>query len=177
VVDGTASLIVWRALEGVYESLGFDALGDEAFKALALGRIIEPTSKVDTLRVLAELGVPAPSRSTVTRCLQRAVERDYRATIATACYRHVTRSSGLALVLYDVSVRREALVVRLEVRDLHRGVRRSGCRVAGGSLSAGTCVRVGAAPTKPCRVSTVGWRGCGERAGEVYARNRCHYLS
>jgi hypothetical protein len=103
VVDGTASLIVWQALEGVYESLGFDALGDEAFKALVLGRIIEPTSKVDTLRVLAELGVPAPSRSTVTRCLQRAVERDYRATIATACYRHVTRSSGLALVLYDVT--------------------------------------------------------------------------
>jgi hypothetical protein len=103
VVDSTASLIVWQALEGVYESLGFDALGDEAFKALVVGRIIEPTSKVDTLRVLAELGVPAPSRSTVTRCLQRAVERDYRATIAAACYRHVTRSSGLAMVLYDVT--------------------------------------------------------------------------
>ena len=103
VIEGTASLTVWHALEGVFESLGFDALGDEAFKSLVLGRIIEPTSKVDTLRVLAELGVPAPSRSTVTRCLQRIVKRDYRTTIATACYRHVTRSSGLGLVLYDVT--------------------------------------------------------------------------
>ena len=38
--------------------LGSTQVGDEAFKALVLARIIEPTSKVDTVRVLAELGVP-----------------------------------------------------------------------------------------------------------------------
>jgi hypothetical protein len=34
-------------------------------------------------------------------------------------------------------------------------------------------VRVGAAPTKPGRVSTARWCGPGERGGEEYARNRC----
>jgi hypothetical protein len=45
VVDGTASLIVWETLEAVYTSLGFDQIADNAFKALVLARIIEPTSK------------------------------------------------------------------------------------------------------------------------------------
>jgi hypothetical protein len=41
----------------VYDALGFGAVGDEAFRALVLARIIEPTSKLDTVRVLDELGV------------------------------------------------------------------------------------------------------------------------
>ncbi len=69
MVEGTASLIVWDALRGVFDGLGFDAVGDEAFTSLVLGRIIEPTSKADTVRVLTELGVPAPSRVTFMRCL------------------------------------------------------------------------------------------------------------
>ena len=38
---------------------GFDqaAGGDEVFRQLVLARIIEPTSKVDALRVLEETGV------------------------------------------------------------------------------------------------------------------------
>ena len=103
VVTGTASLLVWEALASVYASLGFEQVGDDAFEALVLGRIIEPTSKVDTLRVLAELGVPVPSRSTVTRCVRRVTERDYRSRIADACYAHATRSHALALVLYDLT--------------------------------------------------------------------------
>ena len=74
-----------------------------AFKALVLGRIIEPTSKVDTIRVLGDLGVPSPSRATFRRCLQRTVERDYRSVIAHACYAHATRTGSLALVLYDLT--------------------------------------------------------------------------
>ena len=102
-VVATPSLVLWDALEGVYTSLGFDAVGDAAFKALVLGRIIEPTSKVDTLRVLAEVGVSAPSPATVTRCLRRVVERDYRGVLAGACYAHATAGARLALVLYDVT--------------------------------------------------------------------------
>ena len=68
-----------------------------------LGRIVEPTSKLDTVRVLDELGVASPSRVTFMRCLKRAVAKDYRSVIAEACYRHATRSGGLALVLYDVT--------------------------------------------------------------------------
>lgn len=51
VVDETASLILWEALEAVYDVLGFGRIRDEAFRALVLGRIIEPTSKADTVRV------------------------------------------------------------------------------------------------------------------------------
>ena len=103
VVTGTASLLVWEALAGAYSSLGFGQVDDDAFRSLVLGRIIEPTSKVDTLRVLAELGVPVPSRSTVTRCVQRVTVRDYRARIVDACYAHATRTGALALVLYDLT--------------------------------------------------------------------------
>jgi transposase len=103
VVEGTASLVVWEALEAVYAALGFDQLGDRAFKALVLARIIEPTSKADTVRVMAELGVPGPTRVTFMRCLKRVIERDYRGVIATACYAHAARGGGLALVLYDLT--------------------------------------------------------------------------
>lgn len=103
VVTGTASLLVWEALASIYASLGFDQVGDDAFKALVLGRIIEPTSKIDTIRVLGELGVPSPSRATFRRCLQRTIERDYRSVIAHACYAHATRTGALALVLYDLT--------------------------------------------------------------------------
>ena len=70
VVEGTASLIVRETLAAVYASLGFDQIADNAFKALVLARIIEPTSKADTVRVLAELGVPGPTRVTFMRSLK-----------------------------------------------------------------------------------------------------------
>ena len=82
LVEATGSLILWNALVTVYDALGFSVMRDEAFKALVLGRIIEPTSKVDTIRVLGEVGVPAPSRATFQRCLRRTVEGDYRDTIS-----------------------------------------------------------------------------------------------
>ena len=71
VVEATGSLILWDALSSVYDALGFSAVRDEAFPALVLGRIIEPTSKVDTIRVLDELGVDSPSLSTIRRCVKR----------------------------------------------------------------------------------------------------------
>ena len=103
VVEATGSLILWEALAGVYESLGFTEIDDEAFRALVLGRIIEPTSKLDTIRVLNDIGVGSPSLSTFRRCLKRTIERGYRATIATACYRHATATGSLGLALYDVT--------------------------------------------------------------------------
>ena len=39
--------------------LGLDrARRDEVFEQLVLARIIEPTSKLDTIRVLEEIGIP-----------------------------------------------------------------------------------------------------------------------
>ena len=45
---------LWDALCRAYDVLGFDqaAGGDEVFRQLVLARIIEPTSKADSLRVL-----------------------------------------------------------------------------------------------------------------------------
>jgi ABC-type branched-subunit amino acid transport system ATPase component len=50
---------LWEALCRAYDVLGFDeaAAGDEAFRQLMLARIIEPTSKADSLRVIEEAGV------------------------------------------------------------------------------------------------------------------------
>jgi hypothetical protein len=54
---------LWNALCRAYDALGFpQATGsDEVFRQLVLARIIEPTSKQDSLRVLEEAGAPAPS--------------------------------------------------------------------------------------------------------------------
>jgi hypothetical protein len=46
------------ALDRAYRALGLDAAagGDEVFRHLVLARIIEPSSKLDSLRVLEEAG-------------------------------------------------------------------------------------------------------------------------
>src|SRR3954452_2303167 len=103
VVVATSARVLWQALDGVYEALGFTVIRDEAFRALVMARIVEPTSKLDTVRVLGELGVDSPSRVTFMRCLKRSVARDYRELISQACFRHATRTTRLRLALYDVT--------------------------------------------------------------------------
>lgn len=71
-------MIVWDALCGLYDALGFAVVADEVFRALVLGRTVEPTSRLDTVRVMEDLGVGSPSRVTFLRCLKRVVEKDYR---------------------------------------------------------------------------------------------------
>ena len=67
---------LWDALCRAYDTLGFTAAtgGDEVFRSLVLARIIEATSKLDSLRVLQETGVNAPSYRTVTRQAARVCE-------------------------------------------------------------------------------------------------------
>jgi hypothetical protein len=64
-VVGTSSLLLWQVLTDAYHRLGFDALADEAFRPMVLARIVEPTSEADSLRVLADLGAPAPGLRTL----------------------------------------------------------------------------------------------------------------
>lgn len=104
IVTGSRSRVLWEVLEGAYARLGFDAaVDDDVFKKLVLARVVEPTSKADTIRVLEELGVPAPGLRTIWRTLARCVEQDWRDAISRAAYAHATRTAGLSLVLYDVS--------------------------------------------------------------------------
>lgn len=95
---------LWDALCRAYDGLGFGeaAGGDEVFRQLVLARIIEPTSKEDSLRVLAEVGVAPASYRTVKRRLPVYAAEQWRRGLAAACATHA--ALGLAsLVLYDVS--------------------------------------------------------------------------
>ena len=102
-VVGTSALTLWNVLLDAYARLGFDIVADEAFRAMVCARIIEPASKADTVRVLDELGAPAPAVRTLFRALSRCAERDYRGRLATACLQQATRGGALGLVLYDVT--------------------------------------------------------------------------
>ena len=123
-----------------YEVLGLDgaAGGDGAFRQLVLARIIEPTSKADSLRVIEETSVAPVSYPTLNRRLPVFAKTRFQQALSTACAVHA-RLGPASLVLYDAStlhfetdtgdgfrepgfskerVRREALVGRVEVRDL-----------------------------------------------------------
>jgi hypothetical protein len=95
---------LWDALGHAYEALGFDraAGGDEVFRQLVLARIIEPTSKLDCLRVLEEVGVDPPVYRTLTRRLPAFAKDSWRQKIAAACADRA-RLGPASLVLYDVS--------------------------------------------------------------------------
>jgi hypothetical protein len=110
------------ALARGYDVLGFaTATGwDEVFRALVLARIIEPTSKLDSLRVLEEAGMDPPSYRTVQRRLRLYAGADsdtaesteaapvdaaggrWRARLARACADHVGLGPA-TLLLYDVT--------------------------------------------------------------------------
>lgn len=104
VVTGTRSEVLWEVLTGAYARLGFDALADEAFKAMALARLVEPASKAATVGILEDLGVSAPHRNTLAASLKRCQGRDYRDALAKACLAHSVRTGGsAAMVMYDVT--------------------------------------------------------------------------
>lgn len=94
--------LLWNTLQEQYRQMGFDQLEDEVFEALCIARIVEPTSKLDSLRVLADLGMDPIDRNKLYRCLVRAANLDYRKIISQACFEHV-HGYGLTLVLYDVT--------------------------------------------------------------------------
>lgn len=98
----TFSDLLRSVLTEQYERLGFNRLADEDFANLCLARIVEPTSKLDSLRVLADLGITGLSKNRLYRCLAKSVEQDYRTTISQLCF-SAAAQSGLSLVLYDVT--------------------------------------------------------------------------
>jgi hypothetical protein len=102
-VVSTSALALWNVLLDAYARLGFDALADVAFRAMVCARVVEPTSKADTVRVLEEIGAPASAVRTLFRALARCTERDYRGRLVKACLAHATRNGALGLVLYDVT--------------------------------------------------------------------------
>lgn len=95
---------LWDALSGAYDLLGFDTVagGDEVFRQMVLARIIEPTSKEDSIRVIEETGTPAPSYRTIKRRLPTYATEAWRDRLARACATHAAVGPA-SLVLYDVT--------------------------------------------------------------------------
>ena len=89
-ITSSQSAHLWDALCRAYDVLGFDAAagGDEVFRQLVLARIIEPTSKADSLRVLDETGVAGPSYPTLNRRLPVYAKPAFRQALSSACAAH-----------------------------------------------------------------------------------------
>jgi len=92
------------ALSQAYDVLGFTAAagGDEVFFQLVAARIIEPVSKLDSLRVLEEAGLGPASYPTVNRRLPVYARDAWRQRLSAACAAHAGLGPA-SLVLYDVS--------------------------------------------------------------------------
>ena len=92
------------ALNHAYRAVGLEGAtgGDAVFGQLVLARIIEPVSKLDSLRVLEEAGLAGPSYATLKRRLPVYARQAWRQKISAACAAHA-RLGRASLVLYDVS--------------------------------------------------------------------------
>ena len=103
-ITSTQAKHLWDASGWAYDQLGFDAAagGDEVFRQLVLARLVEPTSKLDSIRVLAELGIAPPGYRTIFRRLPHYATEEWRQRLAAACAGHVGLGPA-TLVLYDVS--------------------------------------------------------------------------
>ena len=96
--------VLLEALEAAWKAVGLDGLdgADEVFRRLVIARLIEPTSKQDSLRVLAEAGMSPVSYATVKRHLPRYAAEDFTRGLSrplAGCAR-IGRAS---LVLFDVT--------------------------------------------------------------------------
>jgi hypothetical protein len=101
-MEAAYSELLWDVLEDQYHKLGFGIISDEVFKGLVLARIIEPTSKLDAIRVLGGLGLKAPSSAAIHRCLRRITVGNYRPVISQCCFEH-TKATALSLLLHGVT--------------------------------------------------------------------------
>ena len=100
---GSSSRLLYEVIGAVYDALGFGLVGDEVLRDLVIARIVEPTSKADSIRVLAELGVQTVSYRTIQRRLARVGPQEYRDLIAAKCFEQARDTGGLSLILYDVT--------------------------------------------------------------------------
>src|SRR6478736_289297 len=99
----TSSRLLYDVIGGIYHWVGFDVVDDAVFRDLVIARIVEPTSKADAARVLADLGVEPVSYKTIQRHLAKVNIGKYRDLIAAKCLTHAADRGGLSLLLYDVT--------------------------------------------------------------------------
>lgn len=104
-IESSRSALLIDVVRRSWERLGFDTVGDEAFFQLVLARLVEPTSKLDSLRVINELGITPAHHNTYYKALKRCVGQDYRSQLAAACFQHVWSDAAgdVSLLLYDTT--------------------------------------------------------------------------
>lgn len=103
VIAAKRSRWLIEVIETGWRRLGFDAIDDDAFFQLVLGRLVEPTSMSDTARVVGEIGLTPAHRNTYANALKRCATSDYQDRVATKCFEHAATTGGLSLILYDVT--------------------------------------------------------------------------
>ncbi len=96
--------VLWDSLTHLYGELGFaeKVNGDSVFRDLVCARIIAPTSKLDSLRVLEEVGVTPASYATLKRRLPGHATAEFRRDLAAACAAHA-RVGPATFCMYDVT--------------------------------------------------------------------------
>jgi hypothetical protein len=99
----TNSRLLYDLLGAVYDWLGFDVVADRVFRDLVIARIVEPTSKLDSLRALADLGAELVSYKTIDRHVRKIHASGHRDAIAEKCFAYASDCGGLSLLLYDVT--------------------------------------------------------------------------
>jgi hypothetical protein len=100
--------LLFNLLIEQYNHLGFDKLNDKDFAYLCIARIVEPTSKIDSIRVLDDLGIDGLNKDQLYRCLKRIITNNYRDEITKLCFEYANQitkkgNPGITLVLYDVT--------------------------------------------------------------------------
>jgi hypothetical protein len=99
----TSSRLLYDVIGAVYDWLGFDVVADAVFRDLVIARIVEPTSKLDSARVLTDLGAKTVSYRTIQRHLDHVGPGKYRDAVAAKCFTYASDCGGLSLLLYDVT--------------------------------------------------------------------------
>lgn len=102
-ITSSRAALLWDTIADVYDHLGFaDAASDAVFFQLVAARIIEPTSKEDSRRVIDEAGETPPSYPTINRRLPQYAKPEFRQQLSAACAKTARIGPG-SLILYDVS--------------------------------------------------------------------------
>ena len=99
----TCSRLLYDVIGGVYDWLGLGIVADRVFRDLVIARIVEPTSKLDASRVLADLGANTMSYRTIQRHLDQWGPGTTGMLIAEKCLSYASDCGGLSLLLYDVT--------------------------------------------------------------------------
>ena len=103
IIEQSVSSLLYETLVSRYTTLKFNDLADPDFTNLVIARLVEPTSKLDSIRVLTELGVIGVTNTAIHRCLKRIIAHNYQDKLSKLCFAYASQGTGITLMLYDVT--------------------------------------------------------------------------